>query len=105
MRQIDHAIKVCGVDHVGIGSDLSTDADRGDAGVSAPSTSRSSTAAPRAASRRRTRRGRSSFPSSITPRRIEGVVARLRQRAIPTATIEKIIGGNFHRVFKEIWSV
>ena len=24
MRQIDHAIKVCGVDHVGIGSDLST---------------------------------------------------------------------------------
>ena len=24
MRQIDHAIKVCGADHVGIGSDLST---------------------------------------------------------------------------------
>jgi membrane dipeptidase len=24
LRQIDHAIKVCGVDHVGIGSDLST---------------------------------------------------------------------------------
>ncbi len=24
MRQIDHALKVCGADHVGIGSDLST---------------------------------------------------------------------------------
>ena len=37
MRQIDHAIKICGVDHVGIGSDLSTHADRGDARVSARS--------------------------------------------------------------------
>ena len=31
MRQIDHAIKVCGVDHVGIGSDLEHGAHRGDA--------------------------------------------------------------------------
>jgi membrane dipeptidase len=102
-RQIDHAIKVCGVDHVGIGSDLSTapieetpeylkefksfvDA-RKVRGISAPDEER---------------------PLYIAelnhPRRIEGVVRGLRQRKHSDDVIEKIIGGNFHRVLKEIWS-
>ena len=104
MRQIDHAIKVCGVDHVGIGSDLSTAPieetpeylreaksfvdGRAKRGISAPDESR-----------------QLFIPELNHSRRIEGVVRGLRQRNYATGVIEKIIGGNFHRVFKEIWTL
>jgi microsomal dipeptidase-like Zn-dependent dipeptidase len=29
----------------------------------------------------------------------------MRQRKYSTEVIEKVIGGNFHRVLKEIWTV
>ena len=104
MRQIDHAIKVCGVDHVGIGSDLSTTPidetaeylrehkafvdGRVARGISAPDEMRPLF-----------------IPELNHSRRLEGVVRGLRQRNHATAVIEKIIGGNFHRVFKEIWTL
>jgi membrane dipeptidase len=100
-RQIDHAIKVCGVDHVGIGSDLSTTPieetpeyvraheafvkGRTDRGISAPDESRPLY-----------------IPELNHSRRLEGV-ARSLQGKYPAAVIEKVIGGNFHRVFQEIW--
>jgi membrane dipeptidase len=104
MRQIDHAIKVCGVDHVGIGSDLSTAPieetpeylaefkrfvdGRKARGISAPDEER---------------------PLYIAElnhsRRLEGVVRALRQRKYADEAIAKIIGGNFQRVFKEIWAL
>jgi membrane dipeptidase len=104
MQQIDHAMKVCGVDHVGIGSDLSTtpidetpeylrehksfvDA-RAKRGISAPDESRPLF-----------------IPELNHPRRIEGVVRAMRQRGHSADVIEKVIGGNFHRVFKEIWTL
>jgi len=102
MRQIDHAIKVCGVDHVGIGSDLSTAPieetpeylrehkafvdGRAARGISAPDEARPLF-----------------IPELNHSRRIEGVVRGMRQRKYPDAVIEKIIGGNFHRAFREIW--
>jgi membrane dipeptidase len=104
MRQIDHAIKICGADHVGIGSDLSTTPIeetpeylreaksfvevRARRGIAAPDETRPLY-----------------LPELNHPRRIEGVVRGLRQRNYPTAVIEKVIGGNFHRVFKEIWTL
>jgi membrane dipeptidase len=104
MRQIDHAIKICGVDHVGIGSDLSTAPieetpeylseaksfveARAARGISAPDEARPLF-----------------IPELNHSRRIEGVVRGLRQRKYPDSTIEKIIGGNFHRAFKEIWKI
>ena len=104
MRQIDHAVKVCGVDHVGIGSDLSTAPieetpeylreaksfveGRAKRGIAAPDETR-----------------QLFIPELNHPRRIEGVVRGLRQRNYSTDVIEKVIGGNFHRVLKEIWSV
>ncbi len=104
MRQIDHAIKVCGVDHVGIGSDLSTTPidetaeylsehksfvdGRVKRGISAPDEMRPLF-----------------IPELNHSRRLEGVVRGLRQRNHSTDVIEKIIGGNFHRVFKEIWTL
>ena len=102
MRQIEHALKVCGADHVGIGSDTSTApieetpeylreakafADgRAARGISAPDETRPLF-----------------IPELNHPRRIEGVAAALAKRGHPAATIEKIIGGNFHRVLKDIW--
>ncbi len=104
LRQIDHAIKVCGVDHVGIGSDLSTApieetpeylkeaasfvGARKSRGISAPDEERPL------------------FIAELNhPRRIEGVVRGMRQRKYSDEVIEKIIGGNFHRAFKEIWTM
>ncbi|MEZ5285208.1 MAG: membrane dipeptidase [Vicinamibacterales bacterium] len=104
MRQIDHAISVCGEDHVGIGSDLSTAPieetpeylaearrfvdGRKARGISAPD------------------EDRPLFIAELNhSRRIEGVARGLQQRKYAPAVIEKIIGGNFHRVFKEIWTL
>jgi membrane dipeptidase len=104
LRQIDHAIKVCGADHVGIGSDLSTAPivetaeylrehktfveGRIARGISAPDEARPLF-----------------IPELNHSRRIEGVVRGLQQRKYPAAAIEKVIGGNFHRAFKEIWTL
>jgi membrane dipeptidase len=104
MRQIDHAIKVCGVDHVGIGSDLSTTPieetpeylrehksfveGRAKRGISAPDEERPL------------------FIAELNhPRRIEGVVRAMTQRKYSSDVIEKVIGGNFYRVFKETWTI
>jgi membrane dipeptidase len=103
-RQIEHALQVCGADHVGIGSDLSTTpieetpeylrehesfvAGRAKRGISAPDESRPL------------------FIRELNhPRRLEGVVRALASRGHSAAVIEKVIGGNFHRVLKEIWTL
>lgn len=104
MRQIDHAIKVCGSDHVGIGSDLSTAPIEETAeylrehasfvegrvrrGISAPEESRPLF-----------------IPELNHPRRLEGVVRGLTQRKYSSDVIEKVIGANFHRVLKDIWTL
>jgi membrane dipeptidase len=104
MRQIGHALKVCGTDHVGIGSDLSTApieetaeylreqkefvAGRASRGISAPDESRPLF-----------------IPELNHPRRIEGVAAAMTKAGHSATVIEKVIGGNFHRVLKEIWVV
>ena len=104
MRQIDHAIKTCGADHVGIGSDLSVTPieetpeylrehksfvdGRAKRGISAPDEMRPLF-----------------IPELNHPRRMEGVVRGLRQRKYSTDVIEKVVGGNFHRVLKEIWTL
>lgn len=102
IRHIEHAIRVCGIEHVGIGSDLSitpveetpeytrlqnatTDA-RKAAGISAPDEDR-----------------KLYIPELNHPRRLESIAIALAKRGHPSATIEKIIGGNFHRVLGEIW--
>jgi membrane dipeptidase len=104
LRQIEHAVKVCGVEHVGIGSDLSVTPieetpeylrehklfieSRARRGISAPEESRPLF-----------------IPELNHPRRLEGVVRGLRQRNYSTDAVEKVIGGNFHRVLKEIWTL
>jgi membrane dipeptidase len=95
---------VCGEDHVGIGSDLSitphdvTEEYRRDhrdfvarrmkAGIAAPG---EDPAVPM-------------FVSDLnTPRRLERIAEKLAVRGHGSARIEKIIGGNFVRLMRDVW--
>jgi membrane dipeptidase len=103
LAHLEHALEVAGEDHVGIGSDVGIDPfdtspkgmaefakeveERRAAGLSAPEEDR---------------------PVYVVglnvPRRIEIITDRLLQKGHSAAATEKIIGGNFARVFTEIWS-
>lgn len=103
VRQIEHAIKVCGVDHVGIGSDLS---------VTPIEESPEYLRAERAFAEGRARRAsaapdedRQLFMAGLNhPRRLEGIAELLARRGHGASVIEKILGGNFHRAFRDIWT-
>ncbi|MGE0440644.1 MAG: dipeptidase [Gemmatimonadales bacterium] len=102
IRQLEHAIEVAGEDHVGIGSDLSITphrvtpeyermhrafvAQRKAAGIAAP------------------REEDYMFVTDLnSPRRLEQIAERLASRGHKDARIEKVIGGNFARLFGEVW--
>lgn len=104
IKHIEHAINVAGEDHVGIGSDLSTtphvvDAEymrvhrtfvegRQRAGVAAPGED-------------------PEVPMFVTdlnsPRRMELIAEKLAARGHSSARIEKVIGGNFLRLCRDVW--
>lgn len=99
---IDYALKICGADHVGIGTDQSitpiaetpeylnekhrVDAGRLAAGIAAPEEHRPLY-----------------VPELNSPRRIEMIALEMHRRGHSEATIEKVIGGNFLRALSEIW--
>jgi membrane dipeptidase len=104
IRHIEHAVNVCGEDHVGIGTDgfISTieitDAfrkahvdfveQRRKAGFMAPGESADVY---------------NFLPDLNTPRRFETLADMLLARGYSSSRVEKILGGNFARVFKEAW--
>ena len=105
VRHIEHAINVCGEDHVGIGSDLSitphvVDTEymrvhrtfvegRIKAGIAAPG---EDPAVPM-------------FVTDLnTPRRMELIADRLLARRHSEARVEKVIGQNFVRLMRETWN-
>ncbi len=104
VRHIEHALNVCGEDHVGIGSDLSISphtitpeyrakhvqfvTNRQRAGVAAPGED----------------------PEIFfyvedlnSPRRLQLVAERLSARRHPAARVEKIVGGNWARLLRDVW--
>jgi len=104
LRHVDHAVAVCGEDHVGIGSDqgivptedtpeyrrkLREEIEaRRKAGVGAPGESVD----------------RPPFiPELNKVRRMEAIAEALHARGYRASAIEKILGANFHRVLGEIW--
>jgi membrane dipeptidase len=103
LDHLDHALKVCGSDHVGIGTDGVLDtfpdtaeqrkafaqdmANRKKLGIAAPEEDRPPYS-----------------PDLNTPHRMEIVAAGLQKRGYATDVIEKVMGRNFYRVFGEIWS-
>ena len=97
-----HAIKVCGADHVGIGSDGAIEktvltpeqkaafdkdiAHRKQLGIGAPGEDRYPY-----------------VPDLNGPDHMEIIATELAKRGQPAAVIEKVLGANFQRVIGEIW--
>jgi membrane dipeptidase len=104
IRHIEHAIRVCGEDHVGIGTDgaISTIAitpeyqrdhqklvaERRRLGISAPGEDE---------------RVYNLVLEYNTPSRLELIALDLLKRGHSEARVEKIVGGNFARLFGEVW--
>jgi membrane dipeptidase len=101
MQHMFHALKVCGEDHVGIGTDslffkvteqdLQTvkdqEAERRKAGVNAPGENRPPY-----------------IPDINTPRKLEFVADALLKEGYSDRITEKVLGLNFRRVFENIWT-
>ncbi|HEV7490217.1 MAG TPA: membrane dipeptidase [Rhodanobacteraceae bacterium] len=104
ISHIEHALDICGEDHVGIGTDGTisavqlTDeykkafadeiAERKKRGVSAPG---------------ETTAVYTFVPDLNTPRRFETIASLLAKRGKSERAIEKVLGGNFLRLFNETW--
>lgn len=104
VAHIEHALGVCGEDHVGIGSDGAIGA------VDLTPRYKSEFAAEIA---KRRARGISApgeqpdvytfIPDLNTPRRFETIGALLAARGHPDRVIGKVLGGNFKRLFAQAW--
>ena len=102
LRHLQHALKLCGEDHVGIGSDQSTtpvdispeymkfvatiNAQRTAAGIATPLEAE----------------GPVTVPELNASRRIELIASDLASAGYPARVVEKVIGGNFHRLYGDI---
>jgi membrane dipeptidase len=101
LQHFEHALKVCGEDHVGVGSDVpffrvdNSDLEemkkaaekRKTDGIAAPGEDRPTY-----------------IPDLNTPRKMELIADSLLRRGHKSAVVEKILGNNFKRVFGEIWT-
>lgn len=102
LRHIEHAVNVCGEDHVGIGSDQS---------ITPVRLTPEYTEQQRVFSEQRQGLGIAApredellfVPEINTPRRLETIADMLLQNNHGEARVEKIIGGNFARLFGEVW--
>lgn len=106
IRHLEHAVNICGEDHVGLGTDGAisgielSDAyrafqrkfveDRLKAGVAAPGESPDVF---------------NLIPEYNSPRRFLTLADDLAKRGWPAARIDKILGANFARLFSEVWGV
>ena len=104
IRHLEHAIDVCGEDHVGLGTDGTVSkieldeayhtavrrevAERRRLGISAPGETDDIVKL---------------VPEYNEPRRFERVATDLEQRGWRSGRIEKILGANFARLYREVW--
>jgi membrane dipeptidase len=104
IRHLEHAVNVCGEEHVGLGTDGGASgielseayrayqrkfvADRIQAGVAAPGESPDVF---------------NLIPEYNDPQRFLTLANDLAQRGWPAARIDKILGANFARLFAEVW--
>ncbi|HTW36727.1 MAG TPA: membrane dipeptidase [Rhizomicrobium sp.] len=105
IAHLEHALQVCGEDHVGIGTDgtvlpLTLDAptraflkrhyeDRVSQGVATPGDGPEIT---------------NTISEYNASRRFLAIGEDLSRRGWPASRVEKIIGGNFARLFRDVWS-
>lgn len=98
LRHIDHAVKVAGIDHVGLASDYSL------RGIQATAT-RESWYLPRLKTFKPSYRVRWPpwIPELDPPERYRSIAHGLARRGYSTAAIEKILGENWVRYFKDVF--
>ncbi|MEQ8423742.1 MAG: membrane dipeptidase [Cyclobacteriaceae bacterium] len=104
IQHIEHAVKVCGEDHVGIGSDLS---------ITPHNVTEAYKKSHAEFVRGRKARGIAApgedenifmfVPELNQPNRMELIADKLLAKGHKEATVEKIVGGNFVRLMKEVW--
>lgn len=101
MQHLEHALKICGEDHVGLGSDVPFfPVDKEDLedmakqvekrkadGIGAPGEDRPTY-----------------IPDLNMPRKLERIADQLLKRGYKSGVVEKVLGTNFRRVFGEIWT-
>ncbi len=102
MAHVEHALKIGGEDHVGIGSDVGLMPF--DTSVKGMAEFKKEEEARQKAGLAAPEEDRPPYVIGLnTPRRIEVIAAELLKRGYPARVAEKVIGGNFVRVFTEIW--
>jgi membrane dipeptidase len=104
VRHIEHAVRVCGEDHVGVGTD---------GGISTIELTDDYRKMHREFVEERTKNGYAAPGEAVdvfnfaldlnSPRRLETLADMLLQRGHGEARVEKILGGNFARLFKDVW--
>jgi membrane dipeptidase len=104
IRHIEHAVQVAGEDHVGLGTDGM---------ISAVELTPAYREFHRKDIEKRRRMGVSApgetvdvytyVPEYNGPRKFERLGEDLRRRGHPWTRVEKILGGNFARLFAEVW--
>jgi len=105
IRHLEHAVNVCGEDHVGIGSD---------GGISRIELNKAYSDEMRKFYEDRHKRGLAApgeapdvfnlVPEYNSPRRFKTLADDLSRRGWPSARIDKILGANFARLFTSVWS-
>jgi len=105
VRHLEHALKTCGEDHVGIGTDAGIStieitpevrrmvrdliARRREAGVATPGEDEDAE--------------RWLIPDLNSPRRLEKLASLLLRRGHSEKRVQKVLGENFKRLFTEVW--
>ena len=103
MAHLEHALRVAGEDHVGVGSDVDIlpldTSEKGMAEIAKNIEER------RAAGLSAPEEDRPPYVVGLnTPRRIEVIADQLLRRGYPPSVVEKVVGANFARVFADIWT-
>jgi membrane dipeptidase len=105
VAHIEHALNVCGEDHVGIGSDLSiTPIDGSDEYWSKHREFVAGRIANGIAAPAEDPEVLFTVPELNSHRRMDMIAAALSGRGHPDRVIEKVIGANWVRLFGEVWS-
>lgn len=105
VRHIEHMLKVCGEESVGVGTD---------GAISPVVVDEAYREAHRKFIAERRRRGISGpgedenvfdfVPDYNEPRRLERLAVDLGRRGVRARVVEKVIGGNFLRLFRDVWA-
>jgi membrane dipeptidase len=103
LAHLEHALSVAGEDHVGVGSDVGiTPFDTSPQGMADFARQQEHR---RASGLSAPEEDRPTYVAGMNqPRRIEVIADRLLKRGYSAAVTEKVIGGNFARVFTQIWT-